>query len=115
MENALNNIQPDAAPGDFGDLIGGAEAGPEHKIEGVTIAKVSRFFSAHQSLFDGFGLDARKIHPAPIVADFDDYLVPLVVSGEFQGSLGRLAGAGAIFVRFDSVPDRIANQVGERF
>ncbi len=58
---------------------------------------------------ESFGVDA-----APIVGDFNDHLVALVIGVQADCSLRGLARFAALFGRFDAVADGIAHQVRQR-
>ena len=113
MQHALHDIEANAPAGNFGDFIGGAESGPEDKCMDFGSPKRSDSSAVMRPFLDSLVLDSLRIDAAAIVADLDDHLVALVVGREADGSMRRLAGAGAL-PRFRCHDDRIANQMRQR-
>src|SRR5580704_7291496 len=105
MQDALYHIQTDAAAGDFGNLIGGAEAGAEDKIKNIRLAQTAGFLGLEQTSFDGAGLDSFRIDAAAVVADFHDDLIALVIGFQADRSSGRLAGSSTLLFAFNAVAD----------
>src|SRR5580692_4100805 len=115
MQDALHDVQPNAAAGNFGDLIRSAESRAEDEIHNVRFAEPAGFFPFQQASFDGSGLDFLRVDAAAVVADFHDDLIPLMVGLETDGSLRRLASASALFRAFNAVSNCISHQVRHGF
>src|SRR5580698_1985798 len=111
MQDALNDIQTDAASRNFCDLIGGTESGAEDEIQNVGLTEPAGFLALEEAAFDGAGLDLLRIDAATIVDDFYDNLISLMVGLEADGSMSRFAGASTFLRAFDAVSNRIANQM----
>src|SRR5579872_5644793 len=110
MQDALHDIQTYAAAGEFGDLVSGAESWAEDKIQNVRFVEAAGFFGFQQTSFDGTSLHFLHIDAAPVVADFHDDLIALMVGLEADRAMRRLAGAGALLVALDTVPNCIADE-----
>src|SRR5580692_5101193 len=115
MQDALHDVQTNAAARNFGDLVCGAESRAEDEIHNVRFAEPAGFFPFQQASFYGSRLDLLRVDAAAVVADFHDDLIALMVSLETDGSLGRLTSASALFGAFNAVSNRIPNQVRHWF
>src|SRR5580704_11690818 len=115
MQDALHDVQTNAAAGNFGDLIRSAESRAEDEIHNVRFAEPAGFFPFQQTSFYGSRLDLLRVDAAAVVADFHDDLIALMVSLETDGSLGRFTSASALFGAFNAVSNRIPNQVRHWF
>src|SRR5579864_5649192 len=91
VQNALHDIHADTATGNLGDLFRRAEAGAKDIFQGLRISQPGCFLRRRESEFDGFRTDAGGIHAAAVVADFDDYLIALVIRAQADRALGRLS------------------------
>ena len=63
----------------------------------------------------GFLFHLLDINPAPIIRDFDDHLVAVVIGVKANGALRGLAGFLAVCGAFDAVSDSVAHEVRQRF
>ena len=90
VEDALHHVHADTAAGDFGDFLGGAEARAEDEVERVGFGDARAFFRAEQAEFDGLGLDALRVDTAPVIGDFEDDLIALVMGVQAEASAGGL-------------------------
>src|SRR2546423_216633 len=114
VQHALHDIHADPASGNFGDLLGRAEAGTEDIIQGFGFRELGEFFRRRQPEFDGLGANLLDIDAASVVADFHDYLIPMVVGIQPNCSLRALAELAAFFRRLNAVADGVADQMGQR-
>src|SRR5579871_6939556 len=97
MQDALDDVHANAAAGDLGDLLGGAEAGAEDEIESLGFGETRGLFGSRQPKFDGLGADFLRVDAAAIVGDFDDNLVAVVVRVEADASMRGLAQLATLF------------------
>ena len=67
-----------------------------------------------QLLRHGFAMDPLRVEPGAVVGDGDDNVAALVIGGERQPSLRRLAGAAASFGILDAVIDAVPQHVHQR-
>ena len=91
MQHALHHVHANAASGNFGDLLGRAEAGAEDEVESFRFAQPRGFFGSRQPKFNGLGANLLRIDAAAIVGDFDDHLVAVVIGVQPDDSLRLLA------------------------
>src|SRR5579872_3414937 len=115
MQDALDDVHPNAAAGDLGDLLGGAEAGAEDEIESLGFGETRGLFGGGKTEFDGFGTDFLRVDAAAIVGDFDDNLVAVVVRVEADASMRRLAQLAALFGGLNAVAHGVAHEMRQRF
>ncbi len=115
MQYALHDVQTNAPAGDFGDLIRRAESWTEDEIQNVCFAEPVGLFRLQETSFDGSVLDFLGIDAAPIVTDLDDDLIALVVGLETDGSMSWLAATSTFVGAFNTVSDRVSNQMRHRF
>ena len=57
VQHGLHHVQADAAAGDFGDLVRGAEPGPEDQRKNFSFAQPVRLFRGEETLLQGLGFD----------------------------------------------------------
>ena len=77
VQHALHDVHADAAPGNFGDLLGRAEAGTEDVIQGFGFRELGEFFRRRQPEFDGLGANLLDIDAASVVGNREhDVAVP---------------------------------------
>jgi len=79
MQYTLHDIHAHTAPGHGGDLFGGAETRFLNKVQSFGVGQSRHFFRTNESEFHGFFAHARNVDAAPIVADFDENLIALVI------------------------------------
>src|SRR5580704_12303772 len=115
MQDALHDVQTNAAAGNFGDLIRSAESRAEDEIHNVRFAESAGFFRFQQASLDGSCLHFLRVDAAAVVADFHDDLIALMVGLETDGSLRWLACASALFRAFNSVSNCVSYQVRHWF
>ena len=112
VQHALHDVHAYAASRNFRYFARGAEPGAENEVQRFRFIEARRILAGHQSQLDGRRLDTLYIHASPVIADFHDHLVALVIGAQPQDSLGRLAGLLAFVRRLQAVADRVTNQMG---
>src|SRR3984893_13649288 len=110
----MHHIHADTSAIVRSELLCGAEAGTENNVQDFSLAESLRLFRLQQSQFDGLEANLGDIHAPPIVADFHDDLIALVISIEPDSALRRLAQALAFFWRFDAMTYCISYHVSQR-
>ncbi len=64
MQHGLHHVEADAATGDFGDLIRGAESRPEDERKNFSLAQPVCFFRGNEAFLDGLGFDFLRVNAA---------------------------------------------------
>src|SRR5260370_6990261 len=74
VKNRAHDIHADAAAGNFGDFLGGAEAGFKNEVENFRLGQAHNLFLLDDAFFDSVfgGLD--EIDSPPIVPNLHDHL-----------------------------------------
>src|SRR5208282_129880 len=113
-EYALHYIQAYAAAREFGDLLRGGKSRLQDEFQSIRFAQKGCLFGLEQSLGQGARPDFFRVNASTVVGDLDDYLIPLMISGQPQGSLRPLAGANPLFRGLDAMANGISHKVGQR-
>ena len=111
---ALNNVHADAAPADVADFFRGGEAGQEDDSDGVRVIHRVDFFLAEETFFHSFAANDIRVDTFAVVGDHDDDVVALVARDKSDFTDTRLALCLALVRHFDSVVERVAQEVHNR-
>ena len=91
VQHTLHDVHANAPAGNFRDLLGGREARTEDIVEDLRFAQARSFFRGHHSQLNRLGANLLCVDAAPIVGDFDDHLVSMVIGVEAHDPLRILA------------------------
>ena len=113
LDVCLYHIQPDAAPGDVGDLFRGRETREEDEVGNFALRHPGRLVSGDQGLLNGFIAKLFIVQPGAIIGDLDVDLSALVKRPQKEQPF-RILSCHAPHLRgLDAMIHRIAYQVGE--
>ena len=115
VQHGLHHVQADAATRDLGDLVRGAEPGPEDQCKNFSFSQPVRFVRGEKAFLHGLGFDFVRVNAGPVVGNFHDNLIAVVIRSEMDGSARRLSVSHPLFGALDAMTDGIADQVGQRF
>src|SRR5581483_2838864 len=112
-EIGANNVEADAAAGEFGFDGRGREARMEKHFAKVTLGEAAGGLGRNESALDGALLHAFVVDAAAIIFDFDvDVIAAMVGAQEDSASFG-FSGGETVGRRLDPVGDGVANQVNQ--
>src|SRR5271163_2478367 len=111
LERGLHDVEADAAPGNLGDFVRGAESRSENQLEALQLVEPGSLFLGNDPALDGPADDFFAIESAAIVGDFDDDLVAVMVGVQADGAARRFSGCLALGRGFDAVVGSVADQV----
>src|SRR6266567_6625285 len=109
---ATDHVQPDAAPGDIGDLFRRGESRLHDETQDFLIAQDLTWRG--DPALDGTSENLLAVQPAAVVRHFDHDAARLVVGVEPHLTAGRLATLTPHFRRFDPVVEGVSDQMHER-
>src|SRR5690606_6479869 len=109
----FHHVHADAATGGVGDNGGGGEARLEDEEADFLIRHAHQLAFVNHTAFKGDFLDLHDIHAVAIIGDGDDDVVALVHGGQLNITGFRFATLNPGFWRFDTVINRVANQVDQ--
>src|SRR5260370_25961236 len=96
VENSSNKIHANATARNFRYFRSSAEARFENKIEGFLIRQTLGLFWFNDSFFNGVRAQLSGVHATAIIANFNDYLRALGISGEVDGATRGLSHPKAL-------------------
>src|SRR5437762_2107569 len=114
MQHFPNNIETDATPGNFSDLVSSAEPGSENKINNLLLRHSLGLRCRNHAYLDGFDLDFLRVNSGTVVADLHDQLIGLVIGIEHQFAGRRLACSRALSCALNTMTDRVSDNMRER-
>ena len=114
FERGFDDVETDAASGDFGDFVGGAEAGRENQLETFELVELLGFLGGDNSALDGAADDFFAVEPFAVVGDFDHDLIAVVIGVQADRAARGFSGRLALRGRFDAVVGGVADQVRQR-
>src|SRR5262249_30454534 len=114
LDPALDDVHADAAAGDLGDGLGGAQARVPDVADQLAVGQLAGLGGIDQPLGDDLAADALTVDTPAVIADGDHHAVAAV-----RGQERHRAGAGlparlAIIGRLQAVVDRVADHVDQR-
>ena len=109
-----DDIHPDSAAGNVGDLRGGRQPWQEYQLKRSLLAHAGRGFRRQQTLFDGFPLERGGVEPAPVVGDLNRHAARLMKRSQGQLSGRVLAFCPAFLRRLETMVDGVADHVNQR-
>src|SRR6266849_1322283 len=115
VEDSSNDIHANATTRNFRHFGSSAESRFENEIKGFLIGQPLGLLGLQDSFLNGARAQLSRVDAAAVVADFNDYLGALVISVEINGAACGLAGSEAFVGRLDTMVNRIADEMHERF
>lgn len=112
--HVLHRIQPDAAPGHFGDLVAQAEARQEQEAQQLRLAHLRHGVSRRQAALDDAAAQALQVDTGPVVGQLQHQQPGLVRGAQAHRALLGLAGQQAPLGRLDAMVNGVAQKVSER-
>src|SRR5450755_1390473 len=114
VHHGLHHVQADSAARDLGNLDRSAEPWPEHQRKNFGFSQPVRLFRGKEALLGSPGLDFLYVNARPVVGDFNDNLIALMIRSEMDGSARRLSASHPLLGALDAMTDGIADQMGHR-
>ena len=106
---ALDHVEADTAPGEFGHLVGGGQAGMEDQHVDLIVRQVAADFD-HAAL-DGLLEDFLPIESPAVVFKLDNHVTGRVIRVQMDRTRPILTPVHALRRRLDSMVHRVADHV----
>ncbi len=114
VHHALNDVEPDTAAGDLGDIFLGRESGQKQEVEQLGLAQSSRDPGRGQATLDDLGAEPVEIDAPAVIGQDDLEHARAMARLQVNDASRRLARRLALVGRFQPMVERIANQMVER-
>ena len=114
IDVVANHIHADAAAGHAGDLLGGREAGREDELLDLGFRHLVELGLGDEPVGQSLFLDPLDVEAAAVIGDADDDMPALVIGGQPDDALLRLASGDPVGPRLQAVVGGVAHHVGER-
>ena len=92
LDLAVNNVHPDATPGNLGHGFGGGEAGSQHELRDFLVRQRGPF--RHQAALDGLGTHRFHVDAGAVITDLDHHVSAFAGESQVDAASGRLAEVG---------------------